>query len=184
METPMTTWAKRPNMMRQEVQFQGSSIVKGFDGTTVWQINSLTGSPTAQEITGPQADMTRQQAEFDGPLLGYKQRGYAIELIGTETFKNRPVHHLKITSKTGQVQQYYLDAESGLEVKTSIVMEQGGVKAELVNELSNYQKVNGFAIPFMMEQLMNGSVAARITLDKVEFNVPIEDALFRMPEKK
>jgi outer membrane lipoprotein-sorting protein len=183
-ETTMTLWAKRPNLFRREVVAKGSTMVMSFDGTTVWAINPMSGSNAPQEVSGPMAQMTRDQADFDGPLVDYKQRGFTVELVGKETLKDKSVHHLKITSKTGQVQNYYLDADTGLEVKTSTTMEQNGIKMEVASEMSNYQKVNGFAVPFSLQQSMNGAVAAQITLEKIEFNVPMEASIFRMPAEK
>ena len=184
METRMTMWASRPNLFRREMRGDGATIIISFDGKTLWAINPMTGSSTPQVVTGPFADMTREQADFDGPFVDYKQRGFTIELVGKETLNDKPVHHLKITSKTGQILQYYLDADSGLEVKTTQTTDQGGQKMELSSEMSNYQKVNGFAIPFSVQQSMNGTVAAQITLEKIEFNVPMEPSMFTMPAEK
>jgi outer membrane lipoprotein-sorting protein len=183
-ETTMTLWAKRPNLFRREMVAQGNTMVISFDGTRVWAINPMAGSNAPQEVSGPMAEMTRDQADFDGPLVDYKQRGFTVELVGKETLKERPVQHLKITSKTGQIQHYYLDADTGLEVKTSTTIDQNGMKVEVASEMSNYQKVNGFTVPFSLLQSMNGTVAAQITLEKIEFNVPMEPSMFKMPAEK
>jgi outer membrane lipoprotein-sorting protein len=182
-ETTLISWLKRPNLFRRELQTAGTSTLIGFDGKTVWSVDPRRGSDAPEEVTGPMANMFREQADFDGPLLDYKQRGFTIELVGKETYRDKPVYHLKITSKSGQMQHFFLDAETGLEAKTVTPVDQGGLKGEAVTELSNYQKVNGFAIPFTMQQSM-GTDAARITLEKVEFNVPIDESMFRMPAKK
>ena len=38
-------------------------------------------------------------------------------------------------------------------------------------------------VPFMIQQRENRKIVATTTLDKVEFNVPIEDWYFQMPSK-
>jgi hypothetical protein len=38
-------------------------------------------------------------------------------------------------------------------------------------------------VPFTTRQLLNGSPAAQVTIEKVEFNAPMDDALFKMPAK-
>ena len=38
-------------------------------------------------------------------------------------------------------------------------------------------------VPFTTKQSQNGQVVATVTLDTVEFNVPVEDAYFKMPAK-
>ena len=93
-EMPVTSWAKRPNKVRRENISDGQTFVLGFDGMTVWQINPLL-SPGPREITGPQADRTRQDAgDFDTPLLDYKARGSTVELVGTEALQGFTMHKL------------------------------------------------------------------------------------------
>jgi outer membrane lipoprotein-sorting protein len=186
MEMSMTTWAKRPNLIRREMQVQDKRSVTGFDGLTVWAIDPmLTGSDQPQELTGPMAQMTKDDADFDGVLVDYKEKGHKVELVGTETLDGKKVHHLKITKKNGQIQQYYIDADSGVEVRTVMSVQMGPAPAaEITTDLSNYQVVDGLSVPFSMKQTMNGSVAAEVKIEKVEFNLPIEESMFKMPGKK
>ena len=128
-EVPITSWAKRPNMRRRERVNDGQIFVVGFDGKTVWHINPLM-SPRPREITGPQADMTRQDADdFDTPLLDYKAKGTTVELVGTEAVQGVTMHRLRVTSKNGTTQEIYINAETMLEAKIVMQMEQGGRKA-------------------------------------------------------
>jgi hypothetical protein len=39
-------------------------------------------------------------------------------------------------------------------------------------------------IPHTMKQSVNGTPVAQMTVEKIEFNAPIEDAIFRMPAKE
>jgi outer membrane lipoprotein-sorting protein len=194
----IVTWAKRPNYMRREMDatppppapgrasIPGSTgpvkAVVGFDGSTVWMINPmLTNGP--QAITGPQADMAKGDADFDSPLLDYKAKGHTIELAGKANISGKPAYHLKITKKNGLVQDYYLDVETSLEVRFATTVDQGGVKAEVATDLSNYKSVDGLTIPFTMKQSVNGTQLAQVTISSWEVNVPMDDALFKMPAK-
>ena len=184
MDVSMKIYSKRPNMTRQEVTLQDKTIVSAYDGTTAWWVNPLAGVDTPQELTGPQADSLKDQADFDGALTDYKTKGTTVELVGTEDVEGRKAYHLKVTKKSGQVQQYYLDAESGIDLRVVTTLEQGGQQLSLASDLSNYQDINGIMIPFAMKQSMNGQPMLQMTVEKVEFNVPIDDALFKMPVKK
>lgn len=184
MDLPMSVSAKRPNLSRQEITIQDKKIVQAFDGTTPWMINPMMGSDAPQEITGPQAEMMKSDADFDGALVDYKEKGHKVELVGKEKLDATDVYHLKITKKTGNVQHYYLDAESGIELKTSSEMDMGGTKQNIETELSNYQSVEGIMIPHTVKQSINGTQMVTMTIEKVEFNPTLEDALFKMPAKK
>src|SRR5688572_26010908 len=66
MEATMTVYLKRPSKLRQEMSVAGQNVVNGFDGTTAWIVNPLVpGSKGPMIISGPQADMLREQGDFD-----------------------------------------------------------------------------------------------------------------------
>jgi len=184
MDVAMKIYSKRPNMVRQEMTLQDKTIVQSSDGTTAWMINPMMGSDAPQELTGPAADALKDQADFDGTLTDYKAKGHTVELVGPEDIDGRKTYHLKVTKKNGQVQHYYLDADSGIELRVTTTMEQNGQQMTIASDLSNYQQVNGVMMPFSMKQSMNGMPLAQMTIDKAEFNVPLDDALFKMPAKK
>ena len=126
----------------------------------------------------------RSSADFDGPLMDYATKGHKLELVGKEKVGATEAHHLKLTKKDGSVEHYYLDAESGLEVKRTAEIDAGGMKQSLETELSNFKAVDGIMIPHTMKQSMNGSPVAKMRVEKIEFNTPIDDTLFKMPAKK
>jgi outer membrane lipoprotein-sorting protein len=179
MEAPFTIWSKRPNLARQETEVQGTPMIRGFDGTTAWMV--VGGA--AQEVGGPEAKVTRDQAEFDTPLLDYKAKGNRVELVGSESLDGGKVYHLKVTTKNGLVQHYYLDADTGLERKTSVTIDQGGQPVTVVSELSDYRDVEGLKVPFMVKQSVNGTPLSQLTIEKLEVNAPVDDSIFRMPKK-
>jgi len=192
----IVTWAKRPNMMRREMESTPPppspsratvppstgpmKAVMAFDGANVWMINPMMG-PGAQQITGPQAEGIKEDADFDSPLLDYKAKGRKIELVGTEPINGKPAYHLQLTKKNGLVQQYYLDVATALEVRTATTVEQAGMKTDVTMDLSDYRTVDGLTMPFTMRQSMNGKQVAEVTIASWEVNVPIDDDLFKMP---
>lgn len=177
----MTMVAKRPNLMRRDVDVGGQHIVNAFDGSTLW---TAMGNGTAQQVPATQNAYAAQDAEFDSVFVDYKEKGHKIESVGKETVDGVPVYHLKVTKKGGPPQDYYLDAETGLEKKISVTG-RGPDGSQMVNvtEFSDYRSVDGSMVPFVLKQRQNGTVIATTTLDKVEFNVAVDDGLFRIPGK-
>ena len=162
MTAPFTISSKRPNLARQETEIQGMPMVRGFDGTTPWMMSS----GQVREITGPEAQATRDQADFDSPLVDFRAKGNTVELVGTDTVDGVKVYHLKVTTKAGQVQQYFLDAETGLERQTAVTISQNGGEATIVSTLSDYRDVDGLKIPFSIKQTVNGTPATELTIEK------------------
>ena len=184
MEAPMVILSKRPNLLRQEITLGNQRVINGFDGQSAWIVNPLVApGGGAIRLTGPESDLVKEQSSFDPPLMDYKARGYQIDLVGTETLGSTKVHHLRLTSgKTTakpQVQHAYLDATTGLEVK--LVTETEGGRLE--QELLDYRDVDGVKVPFHIRMLSNGILQSEIKVEKVEFNVKIEDAIFMMPKR-
>jgi outer membrane lipoprotein-sorting protein len=182
MEGPMSLYAKRPNLSRQEITMNGRKLVQAFDGTTPWMI--LPDSEAAREMPATQGESVRTNADFDGPLMDYAAKGHKIVLVGKEKVGGTEVYHLKLTKKGGSVEHYYLDTESGIEVKRTVDVDAGGMKQTIETELSNFKSVDGIMIPHTMKQSVNGTPLAQMNVEKIEFNAPIEDTLFRMPAKE
>jgi outer membrane lipoprotein-sorting protein len=178
----MAMVAKRPNLMRRDATVGGQRIVNAFDGTSLWM---AMGTMPPQELPGSQAAYARQDAEFDSVFVDYKEKGNRIELVGTETVEGKPAYHLRVTKKGGQPQDFYLDAETGLEKKVTVsVQTPDGAALTQVTEFLDYRDVDGRLVPFTTRQLQNGNLTATITLEKVEFNVPVEDSFFKMAAAK
>jgi len=174
--------AKRPNLMRRDATVAGQKIVNAFDGSSLWM---AVGTMPPQELPGTQAAYARQDAEFDGVFVDYKEKGITIELVGTETVDGKPAYHLKVTKKGGQPRDFYLDPDTGLERKVSVsVQAPDGATLTQVTEFLDYRSVDGRLVPFKTRQVQNGKVTATLTLEKVEFNVPVEDSFFKMSAAK
>lgn len=175
-DLPVIVWTMRPNLMRREVTADGQTQVVAFDGKMLWGINPMMGG-RPQEITGPAADRTRQDADdFDSALLDYAQKGSKVELLPGEGAAPR----LKVTKKNGTVQVIQLNPETFLEDRITMEVDQAGRTTELATELSNYKPVSGMMVPFTIRQTINGKPAAEVQYELVEFNLPLDEGLFRM----
>ena len=177
---PVLTVTKRPNLMRNEMEMAGQKIVQAFDGTTVWMV--VPGAPPQEVPAGPQTDMLKRRSQFDPIFLDYKEHGHKIELKGTETEDGKEVHHLVVTPKEGPVVHYYIDKATGLEAKMVTEITDPAMKGQLETRLTDYREVDGRMIPFSMTQSIDGKTIAEMKFEKVEFNVPIDDTLFKMPK--
>jgi outer membrane lipoprotein-sorting protein len=180
LEITMTLYGKRPNMTRKELAVGPQTVLYVFDGTMAWTLNPLAGSSDPLVVTGPDVDMIRQESEFDSPFVDYKARGYAIELVGTETVGNRKMQHLKVTGKNRATQDCYLDTETGLEARTVNQSPMGALE----QEFSDYRDVQGLKMPFSVRTLQNGASVAQLAVEKIEINGAIDDALFKKPTSR
>ena len=187
---PMTTWAKRPNFVRREVEVvpppglaqpvpaRPTKMVSAADGSTVWMQQ---GSGPPIELPASQAAQVLRDNEFDSVFVDYRDKAVTIDLVGVEKVNGRDAYHLAVRRKGGPVQHYFLDQETGLEARVTTDVSQGGSTATITTELSDYRDVDGRMVPFRMRQLVNGEPQAEMAIDHVEFNVAIPDSLFSPP---
>jgi outer membrane lipoprotein-sorting protein len=179
-EVTMTSLTKRPYFVRNEMTMAGQTMVMGSDGETVWMV--APGLPAKVLPPGPQSEAMKQTSQIDSPLLDYKTRGTKIELGEAVTEGGRRLQHLIVRQKTGPAMHYYLDAATGLESKMVIDVEEGGQQMKMEMRFSDFRKVDGRTVPFTITQFVNGSQVSEIKFEKIEFNVPMEDSLFRIPK--
>ena len=182
MEMPLTILTKRPNKMKQEMNMKGQKIIQAFDGETVWAVNPLGGGATPRVVEGPAADVVKNQSLFDGPLVGYKERGDTLEVLGPADVGGAKTWKLKLTRKDGKSMLIYLDADTGLERQWTATMDQNGMTMEIESIMTDHQATDGIMMARSIRTMMGGKQAAALTFTTVEFNVPIDDSEFVMPK--
>jgi outer membrane lipoprotein-sorting protein len=184
-ELPITVIAKRPNLMRQEMTIDGSRVVSAFDGTKVWVVNPMLGINQPREMSGPMADEMRDQPIFGGPLVGYKERGETLELVGPGTVGGVKTWRLKLSRASGRPMFIDVDAATGLELQWSRSVDQGGMAVDVDSVLSDYQPTErGIIVPRTMRTMVGGHQQGVLKVESVEFDVPLDDTEFQMPKAK
>jgi len=182
MDMPLTVLTKRPNKMKQETTMQGQKLVQAFDGQIVWAINPMMGSTAPRALEGPAADALKTQSLFDGPLVGYKDRGDTLEVVGPADVEGVKTWKLKLTRKDGKSMHIFLDADTGLEKQWTSTMDQNGLTMEVETVMSDYQATDGVMVARSMRTMMGGQQVAAVKFASVEFNMPAEDSEFAMPK--
>jgi outer membrane lipoprotein-sorting protein len=172
---------KRPDRMRIEMTIQGKTMVQAYDGKTAWAVMPFLGSPDPQVMAADDAKDVIEQADMDGPLVDYKAKGNAVELVGKDDVDGAPAWKLKLTLKNGDVSYVYIDTETGLNVKETSKRKQQGSEIEIDSYLTNFKPVEGVLFPFAIENKVQGKSMGQFTIDSVKANVPFDDKMFVMP---
>lgn len=183
MEASMVAYARRP-AQRMEITMQGQKIVQAFDGTTAWMINPMMGGGEPQRMPADEAKAAAADADADGsPLIDYKTKGNKVELQGKEDVEGAMAYKLRITLKSGNATTLLIDEKSYLPVKTITKRKQMGQEVELEAYTSNYKAVDGVMMPFNSEIRVGGRTMMQSVIDKIETNVPVDDAMFAFPAR-
>lgn len=181
MEMNMTIIKKRPNLSRTEVDVQGTKVVYAIDGQNGWMIMPFTGSSDPQDMPAEQLNSAKKE-DLDGPFVNWKGKGSQIDLVGKEDLEGTQVYNIKVISKDSSVVNYYVDAARFVVLKMKAKVMTQGQMADIETTFSDFRDVDGIQNAFKMETMTNGQTAAQVTFDKFEFNVSVDDAIFKKPE--
>jgi hypothetical protein len=174
----------RPDKVREENIIQGLTAVDGYDGKTGWRVNPFSGRRDAQLLSEDDVKGLAEDADIDGPLVDYKQKGHKAELLGHDPVEGTDCYKVKLTLNNGDIRTYYIDTDSNLEIKMESQRIVRGSLEENETYFGDYEKVEGVYYPFAFQTAAKGtpeSDRTQYTADKIEVNVPLSDDRFAMP---
>ncbi|HVS01328.1 MAG TPA: hypothetical protein VMT16_01040, partial [Thermoanaerobaculia bacterium] len=187
MEVPVVFEWKRPDLVRMEFVVQGQTGIQAYDGETAWMYMPFMGKTEPEGMPEEQARDMKEQADFDGPLVDYQQKGHALELLGKEEVEGTDAYKLKLTKAGGDETIIYIDADHFLEIKSESKRKQGDQEMEIETASGNYKQVGELVLPHSLQSQAKGAPAGApaqvITIEKYELGVDIAAERFAMPEK-
>lgn len=182
---PSVLELKRPNKSRWEFRIEGQAAIQAFDGKEGWAWMPFTGDVEPRPMGEEERREAEQQADLDGPLVDYKQKGEKIELVGHDETFHPEDWKLKITLKGGDVRYVYLDPKTFLQTVTVTRRRIDGVDVEVRSEVGDYRRVGELLLPHSFSaKARDGGPSQSIQFERIELNVPIDDSRFAMPQPK
>lgn len=188
---------QRPRKVRLELQFKGQTSLQVYDGTNGWMFRPYLNRADVESFSPDELKTASMQPDIDGPLVDYMAKETNIELDGMEKVGDRDTYNLKLSMKNGETIHVWIDAQTFLEVKS------GGQPRRLDGKIhaveiyySDYRRVNGLLIPFVLETRVLPLVdpterraevpvpAEKITIEEVSVNPALDPSQFSKPEIK
>ncbi|PWT88235.1 MAG: hypothetical protein C5B55_13470 [Blastocatellia bacterium] len=166
-----------PEMMLATITTDQGVIERGFNGTAGWE-KSARG---IRDLSAAELTYFRRYSSLlrDIKLQDQFSR---ISVAGKPKIDGRYVYVLRATTATGQREQLYFDAETGLLIRRSLsITTPVGTIPEQV-EFSDYRDVDGMKVPFVVKVSStdpNVNVTRKFT--EVKLNVPVEAKRFNKP---
>jgi hypothetical protein len=184
-EAPIVLEMKRPKSMRIDIAIQGMTITQAYDGSVGWMLNPLSGRADPEPLPSELMHSVEEQADMDGPLIDYKAKGHTVELLGKEKAEGTECYKLKVTLKNGDVRTFFFDAESYLEIKVERRTMVRGTEQLGDTIVGDWKEVGGILMAHSVDSGQpGGPMRQKMTIDKIELDVPVDDARFTMPVKK
>ena len=181
---PFVLSLKRPNKTRLEIRFQDQTAVQVYDGTQGWKLRPFLGRNEAVAYTPAEAKLAAAATDLDPPLVDYAAAGTKVELAGTDAVEGKSAYKLRLTKKSGEQLNLWVDASSFLELKMDgEPRRMDGRMRKVAIFFRDYKKVNGLTVPYASETVVDGVQGShKMTLKTVAVNPTLEDALFAKPQ--
>ena len=179
MEMDFTTQQARPMKMRVDVSLQGMSFSQVYNDGTGWMINPMSGQ--VENMPDEQASQMERQADIDGFLYNYKDKGYQIAFEGKDELDGTKVFKLKVTPETGEPFFAYLDKKSKYLIKVTGQTNMQGQMLDSETHFKNFKTIDGIVFPYDTEVVVNGEPMMTMMLSEVALNKEVAEDAFDKP---
>jgi photosystem II stability/assembly factor-like uncharacterized protein len=170
------------NEVRVETTIQGITGVDAYDGADAWSTNPFEGRRDPFRMSSDEAKSLVHQADLDGPIVEWREKGNRIDLLGTEDVDGTQAIKLRVVRKDGDVDYYYLDPDTYLEIRVVEETHIRGTERVGESDFGSYAQVAGVWMPLQIASGPKGAPrTARLTITRIDPNVATDDAVFRFP---
>lgn len=179
-----TMTAVRDQAARMDVSVMGmtqSSAVKGAEG---WSTNPFAGQMDPEPMTADQVKAMMEMTDIDGTLVGYQDKGYTVEYVGTEDVEGVEAVKIKVNKDAKKIEYILFDPETYYEIMNIQIDEVDGKEVESRTTYSNFKKQDGIVFPFSMQQASPMMGNTTITMTAVTLNPEVDMTIFNQPAKK
>ena len=174
----------RPGLYRDELTLQGMTAVNAWDGHEGWTMSPFGGRRDPERASADDTKTMAQDADLDGPLVDWKQKGHKVEYLGTEDIDGTEAHKLRVNLKDGDVQTIYLDPDAFLTIRIDQQTYVRGTESVTETDYGSYAQVAGVWFAFAVDAGAKGAPkTTHLTVERIETNVAADEALFRFPAK-
>ncbi len=175
---------KRPLKLHMEITVNGQTLIRTYDGKAAgWIYNPFKPNPSVEPMSEFDLQNIFDEADFDGPFVDYQAKGNTIEFVDKEELQGKPAYKLKLTNKNGDVSFFYFDPATSLLLKWEGTRKIEGKDVPWESFFHDFREVNGLKYPFLIESDAPGTnQTQRIAAEKIEVNIPLDDARFEKPE--
>ena len=109
MEIPLEIIQLKDGRQMQVINFQGKEIKQGvYDGTHLWSHNFMTMEAEESDAEAT-ANFKLELNDFPDSFINYKEKGYTVELMGTESFGGTETFKIKLVKEPKTVDGAVVD---------------------------------------------------------------------------
>ncbi len=190
---PFTVTTLKDGKTLINIDLQGRQFtVEAFDGETQWAMNFQTQKPEAADSETSLNYKHGAKDNLPDAFMNYKEKGYEVELVGEEDFDGTSCYKIKLTktpmlvdgNEEENIETYYFDQDNFVPIAMESVIKSGQAKGSKSTTLfTDYQEKDGLYMPYSIVTEFNGQAVFEMVMKTVEFNVDVDESIFKMPEE-
>jgi hypothetical protein len=181
-EAPFSMTFARPLKARLEITIQDMTGTQVYDGETAWAQLPFAGSSEPVVMPEDQAQLMREQADLDGPLVDWQEKGHQLELVGKETTGGAEAYHVRAELAGGTVRDFFIDAETSLLVRQEATVMVQGEPMEIETIFSDHRKVGDIVVAHTIESKPKEAPSGQVLkIDSIDIGIEIAEDFFDMP---
>ena len=181
---PFSVLAQRPARFRMELTIGADHVTQAYDGAIGWQSVDGEHKQEPAALTGLSlAHLIDQAANvIGGPLVEHDQRHNKVELAGSAKVDGVDCHQLKVTLSTGDTMTLFIDSSTFREVREELPIQVNGTDSTIEQSVGDYRRFGKILVACLfVTRQKGGEDTQRLELDSVEFNVPVNEGVFKIP---
>ena len=189
MNAPFTIMMERPGKLRIELHMRDNTIVQAYDGHIGWARIPGGGGSIVRQMSPSETQALKDEADFDGPLIHYKQKGNKVVLLGSVTANGIDAYKLLVTNPNGQKTMMMVNAHTyniTSEITHKKVAGANPVSshiAKIETNYSDFKHVQNLVLPYTIETVVDGKRISNLKINNIRLNPDLPDSLFAMPAK-
>lgn len=160
-------------------------FAEGYDGSA-WEFYRDPG--IVVRTVGAASEAGRHAVYIDGPLIGARERGWDVAVVGRERIGDRDAWHLAVTMPDGFRQDEFVDAATWLLIaeRKAAPIHAFGEKVLSEERIGDYREVEGvlFAFEHKEVEIATGRVLNEMHWKSITANHELDPKLFSPPEWK
>lgn len=179
---PFTMIAERPNRLRVESFSPLRRVLQVYDGVNPpWLSHTEARGGTPQDMNEGDARDFIANADFDGPLVGFAEKGFSVDYAGEDTLNGRRAYKLLVMNKRDEIFFLWVDTENHEIVKRLVYRSAKGQRVAIETWFKDFREVAGTRQPHRIETSGNGELLYVMLIDRMFPNPEIPADTFARP---
>lgn len=189
-EFPFTQSVMADGRMAIQIDLQGQKFTpQAFDGEQMWGTNFQSMKAEAMDAE-TSSNFKKESKDFIDTFLNYKEKGYTLALLGSETVEGTDTFKIQVTKspiivdgkEEPSVSTFYFDKENFVPIMSEAAINSGPQKGTITQTLySDYQEAGSIYYPYSLTVKYNGQVGQTIKVEKIVINPKLDESIFKMP---